>query len=147
MPALLTFLIYGFSIVGQSWTYDVNSAPNTLTYFALANSYYGSIGLLAHEENAEDAFLQLEVNDVLWLDQQPYKVQFIERFTAVSPLLVASEFIGAEGARYGSLELGAYIYDRPGALVLQTCTDNSKGRLFVIAYPYHAESIQMIQWR
>jgi hypothetical protein len=136
MPAILAFLIYAFNIVGQSWTYDVNAAPNTLTYFALANSYYGSIGLLAHEENAEDAFLQLEANDILWLDQQPYVVKYIERFTAVSPLLVASEFIGADGTRYGSLELGEHIYNRPGALVLQTCYDNSRGRLFVIAYPY-----------
>jgi hypothetical protein len=147
MPTILTFLIFAFSVVGQSWMYDVSSAPNTVTYFNAPHDYYGSTGLLAHETSAAGvAFTTLSVGDIVTLDDNRYKVTAIERFTAVSPLKVASVFIGADGTRYGSLELGEHIYNRPGALVLQTCYDDSRGRLFVIAYPYYVES-EAVKWR
>ena len=144
MPTILTFLIFAFSVVAPSWTYDVTSAPNTVTYFAHAHNYYGSTGLLAHETSAAGvAFTALSVGDIITLEDNRYKVTAIERFTAVSPLAVDSVFIGADGRRYGSLELGEHIYNRPGALVLQTCYDNSRGRLFVIAVP----AMERRQWR
>jgi hypothetical protein len=144
MPALLTFLVFAFSVVAPSWTYDVTSVPDTVTYFAHAHNYYGSTGLLAHETSAAGvAFTALSIGDIITLDDNRYRVTAIERFTAVSPLLVASEFIGADGTRYGSLELGEHIYGRRGALILQTCYDDSRGRLFVIALP----AMERRQWR
>lgn len=138
MPTILTFLMYVFVVVSQSGhgTYWVSSEPNTVTYFQLPNTVYGSIGLTAHEKNVEEAFSALNVGDVIYLDTQRYRVSQIEQFLALQPLLVSSNFVSLDRMqKFDSLGLGAFIYDRPGALILQTCFDNSRGRLFVIAVP------------
>ena len=80
MPSLLTFLMYVFVVVSQSGhgAYWVSREPDTVTYFQLPNTVYGSIGLSAHEKNVDEAFSALNIGDVIYLDLQRYRVAQIE---------------------------------------------------------------------
>ena len=64
----------------------------------------------------------------------------IARFKAMQPNSAFSAFEDLEdGERVGASDLFSRIYDRPGALILQTCIRAegliSWGRLFVVALP------------
>ena len=138
MPTLISFLIYAFSIIPSQGHYAVTTDPQAVTYYTLANQYYGADVLLAHEEKAGAAFMTLKAGDTIRLTYPDglhrFIVAEIQRYTATAPLSAYSYFIDEAGNSYGSEELGRLIYT-DGRLVLQTCTDGAKGRLFVIAYP------------
>jgi len=70
----------------------------------------------------------------------PYVVTESLRFQALQPNSVYSAFVSlANGAQIGAADLFAEVYDRPGALILQTCIQadglSTWGRLFVVAQP------------
>jgi len=137
MPTLITFLLFAFTIV-SSGGYNVTANPQAVTYYTNAHALYNSDVLLAHEDKAGAAFMQLKIGDEIQVTfpdrSRRFLVQDILRYTATDPLNVYSHFIDMSGNVYGSEELGKIIYT-DGRLVLQTCYDNAKGRLFVIAYP------------
>jgi hypothetical protein len=124
----------------------VSTQPNTLTHFALAQRY-GSLGLLAHNHLAGQAFFALQPEQTLWVvfgdgSLKRYRIVTIERYQALQPHSPYSKFINLDDPQQKVLsatELFLHIYENPGALVLQTCIaqgdELSWGRLFVIAQP------------
>jgi len=124
----------------------VTNSADTITNFSIAKKY-GSIGLIAHNHLAGEAFFELEPGDEISLvygngQIEKFVVTEIRAFRALSPTSPYSSFIdlanpGAESISYQELFDDTYgIRDR---LVLQTCISkgnlDSWGRLFVIASP------------
>lgn len=127
----------------------VSPQPDTLTEFALARRY-GSLGLLAHNDRAGQSFFALQPGQDLWVifgegNLRRYRIIAIERYQALQPTSPYSSFVDLDDPTRATLsasELFLHIYDRPGALILQTCIarngENSWGRLFIIALPEEA---------
>ncbi|WP_299024801.1 hypothetical protein [uncultured Thermanaerothrix sp.] len=132
----------------------VSSQPNTLTEFALAK-HYGSLGLLAHNDLAGQSFLALQPGQDLWVvfgdgNLKRYRVATIKHYQALQPNSPYSSFINIDDKDrtvLSAAELFLHIYERPGALILQTCLarngNNSWGRLFVIALPEETTSLSI----
>ena len=105
----------------------------------------GSTGLLAHNDLAGTEFSSIQDGQVIYLifgdgSLRRYSVSQLFRFQAKQPNSAQSDFINLEtGARLTSQSLFSRMYDRPGALVLQTCIEadgiGTWGRLFVVALP------------
>ncbi len=124
----------------------VSTQPDTLTHFALAQRY-GSLGLLAHNDLAGQAFFALQPEQTLWVvfgdgSLKRYRVVTVERYQALQPHSPYSSFTSLDDPErkvLSAAELFLHIYNNPGALVLQTCIaqgdEPSWGRLFVIALP------------
>lgn len=130
------FLMYVFSIdyAGNSdWvTFD----PQKVTYSNKAKWNENADVLLAQEEYAGVTFYELKTDDLIQVGypdgMRLYKVTELQRYTATVPKSVYSGFIGEDGVTLSSAALVKKLYV-PGKLVLQTCYDDSRGRLFVIA--------------
>jgi len=136
MPTVLMFLMYVFAIQ-PSYGYSVTSDPQAVTYYSLANANEGTDVLLAHEKLAGKTFFELDYGDLIQMDypsgMQLYKVAEIKTYLALDPFSEWSYFKDNEtGMTYASDELPSIVY-RVGWLTLQTCYDNSRDRLFVIA--------------
>lgn len=142
MPTLISFLVFTFVILPSQGLYSVTDRADAVTFYTLAYGYGGTIPLIAHEDNAGAAFMQLRTGDIITLDNSKrFSVTEILRYKASAPSSVWSGFVGQDGRRIGSEDLGHFIYDNGRALVLQTCTDKGAGRLwlFVIAEPVIVE--------
>ncbi len=123
----------------------VSPSQGVLTQFGGA-SQFGSTGLLAHNYLAGAEFSQLRVGQVLYLvfgdgRTSAYAVTHLFKYQALQPNSDYSSFVDlTTGERLSAFSLFAGIYDRPGAVVLQTCIAanglSTWGRLFVIAEPY-----------
>ncbi|MCE1255543.1 MAG: hypothetical protein LWX83_18585, partial [Anaerolineae bacterium] len=123
----------------------VSVSDNVVTQFALA-SQYGSVGLLAHNFLSGKKFFDLKQGMEITLvygdgNTVRYQIKSVERFRALSPESVNSDFVNMDesGAdTLNSTQLFHHIYSaQDNRLVLQTCiaekSSSSAGRLFVIA--------------
>jgi hypothetical protein len=123
----------------------VSPRQNILTQFGLA-SQFGSTGLLAHNNLAGASFLELEVDQKIYLiygDGQitTFVVTKILRYQALEPNSTSSKFIDLDtNDSLKASEVFSKVYNRQGQVVFQTCisagNELSWGRLFVIAEPY-----------
>ncbi|HWQ04148.1 MAG TPA: hypothetical protein VN452_02200 [Longilinea sp.] len=129
----------------------VSSAPEVVTQFSLA-SQYGTIGLLAHNTAAGQAFDDIHSGQKIILiygngDLKYFMVEQIRQFQALSPTSPYSNFTDlANSEKLLSAENLFYqIYQSKGNLVFQTCIERdnelSWGRLFVIAHPIGAPAL------
>jgi hypothetical protein len=123
----------------QGRPYEVRNVQDAVTQYSLAKN--GTVGILAHVEGTGSTFDELEINDVVTLyygeTSQKYKVTQIQRYLASNPYSIYSDFTNIEtGEVTNSVDLGPIMYYGYNRLVMQTCYDGAKGRLFVIAYPY-----------
>ena len=109
----------------------VTDVPDTLTLFD-AEAFV----LLAHDHLAGQYLSGLAVGDevIIQLEngQVAYTVTDIERFTALDPLNPYGDLVDEYGHRYTSHEVYLMIYGIAGRLVLQTCADNARDRIFWI---------------
>ncbi len=122
----------------------VSPSQGVLTQFSGA-AQFGSTGLLAHNYLAGAQFSQLRIGQILYLvygdgRTAAYAVTHLLKYQALQPNSDYSSFIDlTTGARLSAFGLFAGVYDRPGAVVLQTCIAanglSTWGRLFVIAEP------------
>jgi len=127
----------------------VSDQPGVATQFAMGKEH-DTVGLMAHNYLAGEAFFGLQVGQdvkIVYGDGRSvlYRVREIQRYKAVNPDSISTEFIGLQNAIAPILtatELFDQTYGREGdQLVFQTCIakgeEDSWGRLFVIAEPVH----------
>lgn len=122
----------------------VSTDDNTVTQFGSANAY-GTVGLLAHNYLSGKKYFDLREGDdvvVVYGDgnQTHYRITEIERYQALSPTSVYSDFIDLSDSSHTKLTAGQVfqqIYTSENRVVFQTCIeangDPSWGRIFVIA--------------
>ena len=122
----------------------VSTQDNSVTQFRSAR-VYGTIGLLAHNYLSGKKYFDLrEGDDVVIVygngDQSRYRINRIERFQALSPTSVYSDFINLSDptqAKLSASQVFNQIYTTENQVVFQTCIeangDPSWGRIFVIA--------------
>jgi len=138
-PLYVAFLAYFYSIVAQSSQFSVSWQAETVTRFEMVGQ--GNVGLLAHESLSGAAFEDLTVGDritLLYADRLAfYQVSETPRYLATDPYSLYSQFVAlADGSVHSSAGLYDAIFETfDGRLVLQTCFDGARGRLFVIARP------------
>lgn len=121
----------------------VSSEFNTVTQFFTA-SYYGSIGLLAHNTLAGSYFFLVDFDDPIYVvygdgHLETYKIIDIRYYQALSPNSPYSSFVNLAypDQTIGYEQLFYDTYGISGRLVMQTCVEkdgmDSWGRLFIIA--------------
>lgn len=121
----------------------VSTDEAAVTQFALAERY-GTIGLLAHNHLAGEAFFDLRVGTpvaVVYGDgtMEHYIVVEVERYQALRPSSPYSDFrpLDEKGVRLSSTDLFYHTYTGDGELVFQTCIaadgNPSWGRYFATA--------------
>lgn len=140
----LLFLGVTLLTVGQpaEYPYYVSQAPGVVTRYgiinyACPNGRNNNIALLSEERTTGMYVVNLKPGYALWYDGIPYEVARVVEYTAFDPLSVLSVFQDRQtGEILSSMELAELIYcQHPHRLIIQTCIDGAKGRLFVIAYP------------
>jgi hypothetical protein len=145
MPYVVTFLAYIYMIIPTP-NYSVTQSPEAVSYYSMAQASYQSDVLLAHEHLAGAAFSELQPGDLVQAGfpdgMRLYQVTEVQRYIATDPFSIYSYFIAENGTSFGSWELGKAIYDGGHGLILQTCFDESKGRLFVIAEPAQVDDVR-----
>lgn len=122
----------------------ISEAPEALTQFAPAMRF-STTALLAHNFLSGQHFAQLAPGQSIVLIYGDRRLEFytvtrLERYRALHPDSIFSEFIGLDdGLVQSSADLAGEIYNRPGQVVFQTCIEangeRTWGRLFVIAEP------------
>lgn len=123
----------------------VTSQEDAVSHFSLAQTY-GTVGLIAHDTLAGQAFFGLQEGDRIVLVSgdgtlKPYVVTGIRHLQALSPWSPTSAFRDLEGGGevLTARSLFNQVYGGANALVLQTCIaaygNPSWGRLFVLAQP------------
>lgn len=121
----------------------VSNAASTLTQFYTA-SYYGSIGILAHNTLAGGNFFLVDYDEpinVVYGDGrvETFRIVDIRRYQALSPNSPYSSFVNlANPDQTITYEQLFYeTYGVSGRLIMQTCIEqnglDSWGRLFIIA--------------
>jgi hypothetical protein len=146
MPTLIAFLSFVFTVIPSQGLYSVTSDPQSVTFYTLAYQVYGTMGMLAHEDLAGAAFTELQAGDIITLTYPAFDkrtglnkvrrlvVTDVLRYRASAPLSEWSGFVDMKtGIGIGSEDLGRVVYNSGHALVLQTCFNQSQGRLFIIA--------------
>ena len=137
MPTLIAFLSF-ILVVVPSNRYSITSNLDEVSYYWLAHVNENADVILAKEELAGGSFLLLSNGDIIRLEypdvNKRYKVVDVQRYAATMPFSLRSGFVSEDGAVFSSEGLVKYMYI-PGRLILQTCYDNTSGRLFVIAEP------------
>lgn len=117
----------------------------TATQFRIAASY-GTIGLLAHQDQSGVQFFDLRVGDqvdIVYGDGsiRPYSVSSIRHFQSLTSDDPYSDFndLDHEGVRLSSTAVFQQIFSMGEQVVFQTCIEANGnltwGRLFVIATP------------
>ena len=110
----------------------VTDVPDTLTLFDAE-----ALVLLAHDYLAGEYIAGLAVGDevVIQLEtgQVEYTVTSIERFTATDPYNPYGNLVDQTGYELSSTQLYWMLTGDADRLVMQTCFDNSRGRMFAIA--------------
>lgn len=122
----------------------VSSVPGTVTLFRLA-AEAGTLGFLAHSEEAGASFAALEAGDLVWVvygdgQAEPFAVSQVERYRAEDPSDSHGGFTDlSSGEHLTAEDLFQHVYGSGHGVVLQTCLlgDGSLtwGRLFVLAEP------------
>jgi hypothetical protein len=109
-------------------------------------SQYSTIGILAHNTAAGEAFFDIQTDDIIYLVQSSGEVQAfivieIQKYQALSPDDPFSNFVDLSNPSsiISAQTLFLRTYGKGGGLILQTCIESagnpSWGRLFVIAQP------------
>lgn len=133
----------------------VSEKANVVTQFNMA-SQYGTLGLLAHNTLAGAKFAALEVGQYAEIVYgggrvDYYRITAVERYQALSPLSLTSDFVDAsgDGPRMSATTLFNHVYAPGHRLVLQTCIEaqgnTSWGRLFIIAEPVTDQFQALVQ--
>jgi hypothetical protein len=137
MPTIISFLAFTFTVLSSGYSYSVTTQPNAVTFYDIAYSYPShTIGILAHEDMAGASFYELKQGDIITLDySRRFEVTDVLRYTATNPNSVWSSFVGVSGLAIDPVTMGQLIYNSGNTLVLQTCFDDGRGRLFIIAEP------------
>lgn len=142
MPTLISFLIYTFAIMQQPYghNYWVSQEPFIITQYQ-----DGTVPrFMAHNDLAGGAFFELQRGDVISVTYPGRTDRFIvSRVLKYRTMFEAGDdppastigFIGEDGVGLTGFQLYDLINDDNYGLVLQTCYEGSRGRLFVIAYP------------
>jgi len=125
----------------------VSSVDGTATQFGMANSN-NVTGMLAHNFSAGRHFFNLAIDnvvDVVYGDGtiKEYKITQIKRYQALSPKSSSSNFLDLDTSeKLTAAGLFSKVYTGKHHLTLQTCiqegTEDSWGRLFIIAEPVEA---------
>jgi hypothetical protein len=125
----------------------VSPVDGTATQFGMATSN-NVTGMLAHNFAAGRYFFNLatgDVVDVVYGDGtiKAYKITEVKRFQALSPKSASSEFLDLDtNEKLSAAGLFSRVYTGNHHLTLQTCiqegTEDSWGRLFIIAEPVEA---------
>jgi hypothetical protein len=125
----------------------VSPIDGVATQFSMATSNHVT-GMLAHNFASGRFFVDLaqgNIIDVVYGDGtvKEYKVTSIKRFQALSPKSASSDFIDLDtNEKLSAGGLFSKMYTGKHHLVLQTCiqegTEDSWGRLFIIAEPVEA---------
>jgi hypothetical protein len=138
--------VFGLPVVqqpGDQASY-VSDQDDTVTQFSSV-SPYGSIGLLAHNYLSGERFFGLgEGQEVVILHgeghQERYRIKKIDRYQALTPTSVYSNFIDLADPTQAIITAGELfnrIYTKPDQLVFQTCIEAngnpSWGRIFITA--------------
>jgi hypothetical protein len=125
----------------------VSAVEGTATQFGMATSN-NVTGMLAHNFAAGRHFFNLALDnvvDVVYGDGiiKQYKITQIKRYQALSPKSASSEFLDLDTSeKLSAAGLFSRVYTGKHHLTLQTCiqegTEDSWGRLFIIAEPIEA---------
>jgi hypothetical protein len=125
----------------------VSPVEGVATQFGMATSN-NVTGMLAHNFSSGRFFFDLAVDDVINVvygdgATKEYKVTNVKRFQALSPKSASSEFIDLDTEeKLSAAGLFGRMYTGKHHLTLQTCiqegTEDSWGRLFIIAEPVEA---------
>lgn len=97
-----------------------------------------AIVMLADRDYSGAEFLKLGYGDPVVLDGRVYRVSEVTALQALDPQSMTGDFIELESGKRMTVEqVWRYVYDRPGALILQTCFERGGvenwGRVFYIA--------------
>lgn len=122
----------------------VSTVDDVITDFTMPKEY-GVTGLLAHNYLAGGEFFLLNIGDLIQVvygdgSIKNYQVADIQSYQALSPNSPNSSFIDlATSDRLTATQLFKRVYMGSHHLTLQTCiqqgSEDSWGRLFIIAYP------------
>ena len=122
----------------------VSTQSSVVTEFSMAKQY-GVTGILAHNYLAGADFFDLQIGDVIQAvygdgSIQKYEISEVLEYQAISPNSATSSFVDLEtGDQLSATQLFKRVYTGSHHLTLQTCiqvgSEDSWGRLFLIAYP------------
>jgi len=122
----------------------VSSIEGVVTQFSMPTQY-GVTGLLAHNYLSGRYFFKLGKGDVIQLvfgdgSLKEYQITDIQRYQALQPNSIKSKFLDLiSGEQLSANQLFKRVYMGSHHLTLQTCiqagSEDSWGRLFIIAYP------------
>lgn len=122
----------------------VSTTDDVITDFAMPRQY-GVTGLLAHNYLAGADFFSLNIGDLIQVvygdgSIQVYQIADIQSYQALSPNSASSNFVDlATSDQLTATQLFKRVYMGSHHLTLQTCiqqgSEDSWGRLFIIAYP------------
>jgi hypothetical protein len=125
----------------------VSPVDGTATQFGMATSN-NVTGMLAHNYSAGRHFFNLAIDDVVDVVYgdgtiKEYKITLIKRYQALSPKSANSDFLDLDtNEKLSAAGLFGRVYTGSHHLTLQTCiqegTEDSWGRLFIIAEPVEA---------
>mgnify|MGYP005819517383 CR=1 FL=1 len=133
----------------------VSLKPAVVTQFELATAAGSTIGLLAHNFLAGEAFGNVKQGQQIGLYYphaiyRSYRVVQVLEYQALQPTSVYSDFINLAkpDVQLDSTQVFQQVYQQGDRLVLQTCIErfgnDSWGRLFVIAIPLR--SMASVTW-
>lgn len=144
MPTLISFLAFVFAVLPYQGGLNVTADRMAVNYFMTSRS--GTIGLLAHDDKAGEAFTQLQSGDAVTLTY-PFDLSTgenkVRRFVVIDtkiysvgdpyndPPATTVRYFGY-GEALNAYQLFDIIYNSGHGLVLQTCYNGVGGRLFVI---------------
>jgi hypothetical protein len=145
MPYIITFLLYVFTIVQQPQGNPLYVSPDAGVVTQHSGIYCGgkdipAYGFLAHGEQAGQYFGELQKDDLIAVKFEAkvlyFRVSEVRRYYALDPYKNTSPLKNIETGitEMDAYKLGGQIYCNPARrLVLQTCFDGVKGRMFIIA--------------
>ena len=122
----------------------VSTVDGVVTQFSMP-AKYNVTGILAHNYLSGKYFYSLDIGDIVQIiygdgEIRSYKVTDIQRYQALQPNSSSSQFVNLDtGERLTATQLFKRVYMGNHHITLQTCiqegSENSWGRLFVIAQP------------
>jgi len=134
----------------------VSAVANVATQYRLA-SYYGVIGLLAHNTSSGRTFSSLTIGDEVNLIYgdgrvKRYRVAALYRYRLLNPASLKSDLIDLRtGQVHSAADVFAQVYIGDDQVTLQTCIQKGGqaawGRLFVVATPLASDTLDQTTLR
>jgi hypothetical protein len=122
----------------------VSPVDGVITQFSLAEQYH-TIGLLAHNDLAGQAFINLRMGQEVMIVNgdgriMHYAVAAIDRYQALDPSGTIGDFVNTSTqVMYSAADIFSMYYQKADQVTFQTCIqragNSSWGRLFVTALP------------